>query len=122
MGTRNLVLISVFATVIICLFFAQTASALSVVATITVGNVPTYVAYDSAKGEVFVANDGSNSVSVISDTTNSVVATVSYVGSNPFGVTYDSGKGEVFVANSGSNNVSVINDSNNAKSATFTVN
>ncbi|MHB8546777.1 MAG: hypothetical protein ACYDAJ_08430 [Nitrosotalea sp.] len=33
-----------------CLFFAQTANAFSVVATVTVGTNPAGVAYDSAKG------------------------------------------------------------------------
>ena len=37
---------------------------------------PHGVAYDSAKGEVFVVNVNSNNVSVISDATNTVVATV----------------------------------------------
>src|SRR2546426_2489371 len=77
------------------------------------GAAPFAVAYDGGKGEVFVANPGgagSNSVTVISDATNAVVAIVP-VGSNPQGVAYDSAKGEVFVANSagmGSNTVSVI--------------
>src|SRR5439155_572850 len=57
------------------------------------------------------------SVSVISDSTNTVVATVN-VGRNPYGyhygLAYDSGKGEVFVATSASNTVSVISDSTNA--------
>jgi YVTN family beta-propeller protein len=70
------------------------------------------ITYDPSKGEVFVANNGDylpNTVSVISDATNTVVATVD-VGYGPAGVVYDSGKGEVFVANSGDNTVSVISD------------
>src|SRR2546426_10367872 len=66
-----------------------------------VGLPPEEVAYDSGKGELFVANEGANNVSVISDVTNTVVATIS-VGSRPNGVAYDSGKGEVFVTNGGS--------------------
>jgi len=54
-------------------------------------------------------SSNSNTVSVISDATNSVVATVN-VGSSPDGAAYDSGQGEVFVANFGSNTVSVISD------------
>ena len=81
---------------------------------------PTGAAYDSGKGEAFVANGGSDTVSVISDATNAVVATVA-VGSGPIGVAYDSGKGEVFVANEGSDNVSVISDATNAVVATVTV-
>ena len=74
---------------------------------------PHDAAYDSAKGEVFVANQGSGTVSVISDSTNTIVATVP-VGTDPNGVAYDSGMGEVFVANYGSNSVSVISDNTDA--------
>ncbi len=81
---------------------------------------PRGVAYDSGKGEVFVANEVSNNVSVISDASNSVVATIP-VGPAPVGVAYDSGKGEVFVANEGSHNVSVISDASNSVVATIPV-
>src|ERR1017187_8501737 len=89
------------------------ANAQTLVATVTVGSQPYGIAYDSAKGEVFVANAASNTVSVISDSTNAVVATVA-VGSGPGIVAYDPAKGEVFVSNGGSNTVSVISDSNNS--------
>ena len=56
--------------------------AAGVTATITVGSQPEGVAYDSGMGEVFVANYGSGTVSVISDSTNGVVATIP-VGSGP---------------------------------------
>ncbi len=84
------------------------------------GAHPDKVAYDSGKGEVFVANEGSNNVSVISDSSNRVVASIP-VGVNPQDVAYDSGKGEVFVSNGGSNNVSVISDSSNTVVATVNV-
>ena len=70
------------------------------------------VAYDSGKGEVFVANQYAYNVSVISDASNREVAKVPE-GMWPAGVAYDSGKGEVFVTNSLSNNVSVISDASN---------
>src|SRR5207245_6563531 len=78
------------------------------------------VAYDGAKGEVFVANQGSNNVSVISDAKNAVVANV-LVGSYPAGVAYDGVKGEVFVTNAGSDDVSVISDATNAVVASVPV-
>ncbi len=85
------------------------------------GNLaPKGVAYDSGKGEVFVANWNSHNVSVISDGTNKVVAAIP-VGANPDRLVYDSGKGEVFVANYGSNNVSVISDATNKVVATIPV-
>jgi YVTN family beta-propeller protein len=85
-----------------------------------VGTSPTGIAYDSGKGEVFVANSGFNTISVISDSTNAVVATVT-VGTSPAGVAYDSGKGEVYVTNRVSNSVSVISDNTNAVVATVAV-
>ena len=89
------------------------------------GISPVAVAYDSEKGEVFVANHGvypfyPGAVSVISDATNSVVATVP-VGFGPEGVAYDSGRGEVFVANLESDTVSVISDATNSVVATVPV-
>jgi YVTN family beta-propeller protein len=69
------------------------------------------VAYDSGTGAVYVANQFSNNVSVISDTNNTVVATVT-VGLDPHGVTYDAGTGEIFVADDRSDEVSVILDTN----------
>src|SRR2546426_356272 len=88
------------------------------------GLIPVAAAYDSGKGEVFVANLGTppvaGLVSVISDATNAVVASVA-VGAGPFAVAYDSGKGEGFVAKGGSNNVTVISDATNAVVATIRV-
>ena len=81
---------------------------------------PYAVAYDSAKGEVFLAESGSSAVKVISDLTDHVVATVP-VGTNPQGVAYDSGKGEIFVACGGANSVSVISDATNQVVANVTV-
>jgi YVTN family beta-propeller protein len=52
---------------------------------------PHEAAYDSGKGEIFVAT-GSNTVSVISDVNNAVVANIT-VGSYPYGMAYDSNKG-----------------------------
>ena len=98
----------------------------SVMATVPVGSEPSGVAYDSAKGEVFVTDSnffrqpGRGSVSVIQDTTNMVVATVT-VGSEPQGAAYDAAKGEVYVANDATSNVSVISDATNSVVATVPV-
>ncbi len=59
-------------------------------------------------------------VSVISDSSNTVVATMS-VGYAPENIAYDQGKGEMFVTNYNSNNVSVISDSTNTVVATIPV-
>ena len=94
--------------------------ALSVTATIPVGNAPSGAAYDSAKGEIFVANGQDNTTSVISDSTNTVIATIP-VGGYPYGVAYDSRLSEIFVVNLYSNTVSVISDSTNSVIATIPV-
>src|SRR5439155_24867055 len=93
-----------------------------ILATIPVDINPNGMAYDSGKGEVFVTNTGSNTVSVISDATNTVVATISMGAfASPSGVAYDSGKGEVFVVNTGLSTVSVISDATYVVVATISV-
>ena len=69
----------------------------TVVATVNVGQEPYGVAYDAPKGEVFVVNEGSYTVSVISDSTNKVIANIR-VGSTPADIAYDPAKGEMFVS------------------------
>jgi YVTN family beta-propeller protein len=93
-----------------------------VVKNVTVGYLPSYAAYDSGKGEIFVSNVG-GSVSVISDTNYTVVATVSVItvptgafGTDirPHALCYDAGKGEIFVPCWGGDApIHVISDSNN---------
>jgi YVTN family beta-propeller protein len=78
------------------------------------------LAYDTARGEVFVANHASDNVSVINDTMNTVVATVP-VPNGPSALAYDSATGEVFVTADNPDNVSVINDSTNAEVTTLAV-
>jgi YVTN family beta-propeller protein len=64
------------------------------------------VAYDGGTQRIYVANRGSNTVSVVNGTT--VVGTI-LVGNGPDGVAYNSGNGYVYATISYSNNVSVIN-------------
>src|SRR5205807_7236920 len=54
---------------------------------------------------VYVSNEGSNTISVISGTT---VVDIISVGTNPVDVTFDSANGNVYVSDEGSNIVSVI--------------
>jgi hypothetical protein len=63
-------LLGLIFTVIFALLAVNVVYAAGVVGTITVGTEPTGVAYDSGKGEIFVTNEASSSVSVISDSTN----------------------------------------------------
>ncbi len=90
----------------------------ALITTITVGSTPAATAYDSARGEVYVANEFSNNVSVIRDLTGLIVASVS-VGAYPSALAVDSGKHEVFVA---SDAVNVIADSNHTIVANITDN
>ena len=79
-----------------------------VIATIPVGPYPEGIAYDPSNGYIYVANDGSNTVSVINGTT--VIATIT-VGQWPTGVAYDPSNGYIYVANDVSNTVSIISTS-----------
>jgi len=78
------------------------------------------VAYDSGKGEIYLTNVDFHLVYVISDRTNTVVATIP-VGIMPSGIAYDSAEGRLFVTNFGSDSVSIISDSNYDVVATITV-
>ena len=60
----------------------------AVIATIPVGNGPGGIAVDRTTGTIYVANDGSNTVSVISARTGTVTATIP-VGRSPQGVAVD---------------------------------
>jgi YVTN family beta-propeller protein len=76
----------------------------------TVGNNPVGVAIHPDGTYVYVANSGSNSVSVIDTSTNTVSGVAITVGTSPMGIAV--GKVgtavKVFVANSGSDTVSII--------------
>ena len=133
----NLKIISstlILLTIILALSVANATHALGVTATVTVGSLPGAVAYDSARGEIFVANEGvvagTSTVSVISDRNNTALATIP-VGeemlSRAGAMAYDSSKGEIFVTletatgTNPSSSVSVISDSTNAVVANINV-
>src|SRR5439155_447347 len=80
---------------------------------ISVGTQPRGTAFDSANGNLYVANIGSNSVCVINGATNTILGSPISVGSNPSGIAFDSANGNLYVANQGSNSVSVINGATN---------
>ncbi len=74
----------------------------------------------SAAPFAYITNYGSNSVSVIDTSTNTVTATVT-VGTNPYGVAVNPAGTRVYVSNRNSNSVSVIDTSTNTVTATVTV-
>jgi YVTN family beta-propeller protein len=78
--------------------------------TIPVGSDPDAIAYDPASGKLFVANYQSNTISTISDSTNTVIATTPS-GSGPNGAAFDPTTGDVFMPNRYANNVTVLSSS-----------
>src|SRR5438876_5100035 len=68
------------------------------VTTILVGPGPGFDVYDPVNGNVYVGNSGSNTVSVISSSTNTVIATI-VVGSNPAWLGWDPATGARYVSN-----------------------
>ena len=91
-----------------------------VTATITVGTNPRGVGVNPSTNTIYVANYGSNSVSVIDGSTNVVTATIT-VGTDPYGVGVNPSTNTIYVANDGSSSVSVIDGATNAVTATITV-
>ena len=87
--------------VIFMLSIAGSVHAASLTTIIATDVTPYGVVYDPAMHEIFVSNYDSGTIQVISDSTNSVVATITaltqYAG-NPFNLAYDSNKGEIWVA------------------------
>ncbi|MCI4323944.1 MAG: PKD domain-containing protein [Thermoplasmata archaeon] len=95
------------------------ASRANISAGINVGCGPSDETYDNGTSQIFVVNQCSGNVSVISDLNNSVVTSITLPGgSGADGIAYDSGMGEVFVSNQYSNDVSVISDATDAVVAT----
>jgi YVTN family beta-propeller protein len=86
----------------------------------TLGLGPAAVAYDAGTHEIFSADFGSNTVTVIDDRTNIPVTSIP-VGNGPAELAYDGGRGELFVANQYSGTVSVLSDSTNTVVATIGV-
>jgi YVTN family beta-propeller protein len=95
----------------------------TVIATIPIGwggRDPEGVAVNPSTNLIYVANEGSDNVSVIDGASNAVVTTVA-VGSYPWGVAVNPSTNLIYVANEGSDNVSVIDGASNAVVATVAV-
>lgn len=85
-----------FAAVALPLTLGSSALGQTVVATIPVGSSPDWVAVDRTTDLIYAVNVGSNTVSVINGTTNSVVATDA-VSSFPQAATVDSTLNRIYV-------------------------
>jgi YVTN family beta-propeller protein len=92
----------------------------TVTATITVGDTPRGIAFDSVNNRMYVANRSDDTVSVINTATNTVTATIT-VGDGPSGIEFDSANNRMYVANYNAGTVSVINTATNTVTATITV-
>ena len=58
---------------------------------------PSGMAFNPGNGRIYLANFGMGKVSVVSDTTNNIVATIA-VGNNPFGALYDPLNQKVYIS------------------------
>ncbi len=94
------------------LLVVATPSAVSVIKTIKVGTNPSGEAFDSANGEIFIADSESDSVSVISGSSNSVITTIK-VGTDPSTVVFDASNGKLYVLNFDVGTVSIVMGSTN---------
>jgi YVTN family beta-propeller protein len=111
---------TLLALVISLLFFSAIAEAQSFTVAVGVQSTPDAVAFNPVTGMIYVANNGSASVTVINSVSENSVATIT-VGTNPSAIAIDPVTNTIFVVNSGSGNVSVINGATNTVTATVPV-
>ncbi|MFM7293962.1 MAG: YncE family protein, partial [Burkholderiales bacterium] len=87
------------------------ALAQSVTATITSGTSPSAVAVNPVTNKIYVANNGSNNVTVIDGATNTTTTVA--VGTTPWAVAVNPVTNKIYVANYDSANVTVIDGATN---------
>ena len=113
---------------LLCPNFLCAARANTVVATINVGVTPTGIAITPDNLFAYVANNnnygisGSDSVTVLDLTDNTVVTTITGFasGAQPYTITINPAGTKAYVANSGTTTVTVIDIATNTISATIT--
>jgi YVTN family beta-propeller protein len=93
---------------------------LTVTATIPVGATPNAIDQNPYTNRVYVANEDSNSVSVISGRTDTVIATIP-VGADPFTLAVNPLSNKIYVGSLGTGTVSVISGKKNVVIATIKV-
>ena len=122
MNARRMVLLvtTLLAVSLVLMGAPGVSVAQTVVATVAVGTNPIAVGVNPTTNKVYVANIGSNTVSVIDGATNSVVATPT-VGTDPRAIGVNLTNGKVYVPNRLSNSVSVIDGASNLVVATVPV-
>ena len=85
--------------------------------TINAGTYPYAVAVNPATNKIYVANDGSNDVTVIDGASGLTTAVA--VGTSPRSIEVNTVTNKIYVANSGSSNVTVIDGNTNSTSTVF---
>lgn len=90
------------------------------VANLSVGNGPDFLMTDPVNGDIYVLNAGSDNVTVLNASTNTVIGSVA-VGKQPVAAVFDGANGLIYVENLYSANISVINASTNRLVATVAV-
>jgi len=75
---------------------------------LTVGDVPQWIALDPLRAKAFLTNQGDGTVSVIDTTAGSVKPTVISVGPEPLTITVHEGAAKAYVYNTGDATISVI--------------
>jgi YVTN family beta-propeller protein len=82
------------------------ASAQAVLSTIPLGNSPRAVAVDAARNKVYVANEFSNSISIVDGVTGAVTTVA--VGQRPQYITVNPATNKVYVSNAGDSSQTVV--------------
>jgi YVTN family beta-propeller protein len=77
---------------------------------VQVGNDPQHLAINPTTNKIYVANTGSDSVSVIDGKTKNVTNVIEVKGKQPSGIAINPTTNKIYVANTGSDSVSVIKD------------
>ncbi len=91
-----------------------TTPSIPLLATVAVGTNPVGVTALTSGSNFFVANQGSNTVSVVSQSSFSVLATVALPsGANPVYIASDPSAAKVYVADQGTSETTIIQTSNN---------
>ncbi len=98
----------------VCTLTCWPLHAQSVLATLPAGTNPYAVAVNPVTNQIYVANNGGGSVTVMNGTTASVVATIP-VGTGPKAVAINPVTNQVYVANAGSGSVTVIDGSDQCR-------
>jgi YVTN family beta-propeller protein len=92
---------------------AQAPATVATLATVSTGTHPQALAVNPVTKKVYVANYGTNNVSVFDGMSNSVTATVA-AGISPTAIAVNVNTNKIYVANFGAGTVTVINGANNA--------